>query len=163
MLAFLPAASGASGRASAIPLTADKLSVNGCKRSEISRTSSLRTVTNRHGVNAHIPSRGAAIPGWPNHYQPPEIVMSRKSGFLNGKLLLAGSCFALAISTGVAAAAPLENFSLAMQSSLVEAALACPPGTHRGYEGKYCWPNRARTCPAGFHLGYEGKYCWRNA
>jgi hypothetical protein len=88
--------------------------------------------------------------------------MSRKSAFLKAKLLLAGSCFALAISTSVVAANPLENFSLSIQSNIIEAALSCPPGTHVGYEGKYCWPNRARACPAGYHLGYEGKYCWPN-
>ena len=88
--------------------------------------------------------------------------MSRKSGFSNRKLLVAASCFALAISTGVAAATPLDNISVAVQSNLIEAALSCPAGTHVGYEGKYCWPNRARACPAGYHLGYEGKYCWPN-
>jgi hypothetical protein len=38
----------------------------------------------------------------------------------------------------------------------------CPAGTHLGYEGKYCWPNRSQICPSGTHLGYEGKYCWAN-
>jgi hypothetical protein len=38
----------------------------------------------------------------------------------------------------------------------------CPAGTHLGYEGKYCWPNRSQICPPGTHLGYEGKYCWAN-
>jgi hypothetical protein len=84
------------------------------------------------------------------------------SGSLKRKLLLVGSCFALAISTGAAAATSLGGFSLAVESNVVEAALSCPSGTHIGYEGKFCWPNRARSCPAGFHLGYEGKYCWPN-
>ncbi|MCC8982144.1 hypothetical protein [Bradyrhizobium acaciae] len=85
--------------------------------------------------------------------------MSRKSGLF----LLAQTSIALAISSGVAAASPLGNFSIAIQSAVVEAAaLSCPPGTHVGYEGKYCWPNRPRACPAGYHLGYEGKYCWAN-
>ena len=88
--------------------------------------------------------------------------MSRKSALLNGKLLLAGSFLALAISTGAAAASPLADLSVAVASNIVEAAISCPPGTHIGYEGKYCWPNRPRACPAGTHLGYEGKYCWPN-
>jgi hypothetical protein len=75
--------------------------------------------------------------------------MSRKSFVLNGRSLLTGGLIALAISTG-AIAAP------------VEVALSCPGGTHVGYEGKYCWPNRPRACPVGYHLGYEGKYCWSN-
>lgn len=88
--------------------------------------------------------------------------MSRISNLLNRKLLLAGSCFVLAISAGAAGASPLGNLALRLEANLVEAALSCPVGTHIGYEGKYCWPNTARNCPAGFHLGYEGKYCWRN-
>ncbi len=86
--------------------------------------------------------------------------MSRTSAF---KSLLVGSCFAVAISTGAAVAAPL-GFSLSVQSNVVEAGfVACQAGTHPGYEGKYCWPNRgANACPYGTHLGYEGKYCWRN-
>ena len=88
--------------------------------------------------------------------------MLRNSPFLKTKSLLVGSCFALAMSSGVAAAGPLGNFSFSVGSNLVEAALSCPAGTHIGYEGKYCWPNRANNCPAGFHLGYEGKYCWPN-
>jgi len=91
-----------------------------------------------------------------NHDQALEKVMSRKSGLF----LLAGSCFALAISTGVAAA---SSFSIAVGSGVIEAAaISCPAGTHHGYEGKYCWPNRPRACPAGTHLGYEGKYSWRD-
>jgi hypothetical protein len=86
-----------------------------------------------------------------------EIAMSRKSIFS----LLAGTCFALAISTGVASASPL-GFAVGIASNVVETALSCPAGTHVGYEGKYCWPNRGRACPAGTHLGYEGKYCWRD-
>lgn len=78
------------------------------------------------------------------------------------KSLLVGSVFALAISTGAAVAAPI-GFSLGVQSNIVEARyVACPAGTHPGYEGKYCWPNRSNACPPGTHLGYEGKYCWRN-
>lgn len=85
--------------------------------------------------------------------------MSRTSTF---KSLLVGSCLVVAISAGAAVAAPL-GLSLNVQGNVVEAAfLACGPGTHPGYEGKYCWPNRASACPPGFHLGYEGKYCWRN-
>ncbi len=80
--------------------------------------------------------------------------MFRTSIFLKGKLLLVGSCFALAVSTGAVAAAPLGN--------LVQVTVSCPAGTHAGYEDKYCWPNRARSCPVGFHPGYEGKYCWPN-
>jgi len=95
-------------------------------------------------------------------YQPQEIIMSRLSNFSNWKLLLGGSCFALAISAGAAGATPLGHLALNVQANFVEAALSCPAGTHIGYEGKYCWPNSARNCPAGFHLGYEGKYCWRN-
>ena len=75
-------------------------------------------------------------------------------GFSKQKLLFAGCCLALALSTGAAEANPLDAIQV------VEAALSCPPGTHIGYEGKYCWPNRARICPRGYHLGYEGKYCW---
>lgn len=82
--------------------------------------------------------------------------MSRKSGLF----LLAGSVLALAISTGGASA---SSFSIELSSGLIEAAaISCPAGTHPGYEGKYCWPNRPRACPVGTHLGYEGKYCWRN-
>jgi hypothetical protein len=85
--------------------------------------------------------------------------MSRTSTF---KSLLVGSFFALAICTGAAVAAPL-GFSLNVQSNVIEASfLACGPGFHAGYEGKYCWPNRASACPPGFHLGYEDKYCWRD-
>jgi hypothetical protein len=88
--------------------------------------------------------------------------MFRTSRFLKPRLLLAGSCFALAISTGAVAAAPLGNLSVNIRSNVIEVAQSCPAGTHIGYEGKYCWPNSARNCPVGFHLGYEGKYCWRN-
>ena len=88
--------------------------------------------------------------------------MSRASNFLKRKLLLVGSCFALAISTGAAGAAPLGNLALNVQANFIAVAQSCPAGTHIGYEGKYCWPNTARNCPSGFHLGYEGKYCWRN-
>ena len=88
--------------------------------------------------------------------------MSRISNILNRKLLLAGSCFALAIFPGVAGATSLGNLALSVQANIIEAAQSCPAGTHIGYEGKYCWPNTARNCPVGFHLGYEGKYCWRN-
>ena len=88
--------------------------------------------------------------------------MSRIPNFLKRKLLLGGSCFALAISAGAAGASPLGNLALNVQANLIEVAQSCPAGTHIGYEGKYCWPNSARNCPAGFHLGYEGKYCWRN-
>ena len=78
------------------------------------------------------------------------------------KSLLIGGTFALAISTGAAVAAPI-GVSLNIDSNNVEAGfLACQPGTHPGYEGKYCWPNRSNACPPGTHLGYEGKYCWRN-
>jgi len=79
------------------------------------------------------------------------------------KSVLVGGFFALAISTGAAVAAPI-GVSLNVQGNVVEAGyVACPAGTHPGYEGKYCWPNRgAHACPPGFHLGYEGKYCWRN-
>lgn len=88
--------------------------------------------------------------------------MSRTSNFLKLKLLLAGSCFALALSTGAASASPFGSLGLSVQANFIAASLSCPAGTHAGYEGKYCWPNRANSCPAGFHLGYEGKYCWRN-
>ena len=79
------------------------------------------------------------------------------------KSLLVGGSFALTISTGAAVAAPL-GFSLSVQSNVVEAGfVACGPGTHPGYEGKYCWPNHGVSgCPYGTHLGYEGKYCWRD-
>ena len=80
--------------------------------------------------------------------------MFRSTQSLKLKLLLAGCGFALALSTGAATANPLEALPV------IEAALSCPAGTHVGYEGKYCWPNRARACPRGYHLGYEGKYCW---
>jgi hypothetical protein len=95
-----------------------------------------------------------------NHLEPQEIIMTRTSTL---KSLLVGGFLALTISTGAAVAAPL-GFSLSIQSDVVEAGfVACGPGTHLGYEGKYCWPNRAvNACPPGFHLGYEGKYCWRN-
>jgi len=83
--------------------------------------------------------------------------MSRKSVLS----LLAGSCFAFAISTGAVAASPLEDVSIAIRAGAsVIGAMSCSPGTHIGYEGKYCWPNRPHACPAGTHLGYEGKYCW---
>lgn len=79
------------------------------------------------------------------------------------KSLFAGGFLALAISTGAAVAAPI-GVSLNIHGNVVEAGyVACPAGTHAGYEGKYCWPNHANACPAGTHLGYEGKYCWRNA
>ena len=78
------------------------------------------------------------------------------------KSLLVGSFFTLAVSTGAVVAAPL-GVSLNIQGNVVEAGyVACQAGTHPGYEGKYCWPNRASGCPYGTHLGYEGKYCWRN-
>jgi hypothetical protein len=86
--------------------------------------------------------------------------MSRTSTF---KSLLVGSFFAFAVSTGAAVAAPL-GVSLSVHSNVVDASfVACGPGTHAGYEGKYCWPNHgASGCPYGTHLGYEGKYCWRD-
>jgi hypothetical protein len=87
--------------------------------------------------------------------------MSRTSIFSNTKLLIAGSVLAFAISTGAASASPL-GLALGIASNVTEAALSCPIGTHRGYEDKYCWPNRGRECPIGTHLGYEGKYCWRD-
>ncbi|MBR1091656.1 hypothetical protein JQ621_29725 [Bradyrhizobium manausense] len=87
--------------------------------------------------------------------------MSRKSVFSNLKLLLAGTGLALAISTGAASASPL-GLALGIASNVAESALSCGPGTHLGYEGKYCWPNHPRECPIGTHLGYEGKYCWRD-
>jgi len=46
--------------------------------------------------------------------------------------------------------------------TLMEPVRWCPPGTHQGYEGKYCWRGDAPSCPPGFHRGYEGKYCWRD-
>lgn len=88
--------------------------------------------------------------------------MSRKSIFSNAKLLLAGAGLALAISTGAASASPL-GLALEIASNVVaRGGASCAPGTHLGYEGKYCWPNRPRECPVGTHLGYEGKYCWRD-
>ncbi len=90
--------------------------------------------------------------------------MFRTSSLLKAKSLLVGSCFALVVSTGAASASPFGGFSLSIGSKFVEAGLSCPAGTHSGYEGRYCWPNRTSTsgCPAGFHLGYEDKYCWPN-
>ncbi len=92
--------------------------------------------------------------------------MFRSSKSLKRKLFLAGCCFALAVSVGAAAAAPVDSTSAAATpvnaSPLVRTALWCPPGTHVGYEGKYCWPDRGRACPPGYHLGREGKYCWRD-
>jgi hypothetical protein len=73
-----------------------------------------------------------------------------------------GGVFALAISSAAAMAAPIGNLQLKPPPIIVEAQLFCPPGTHPGYEGKYCWPDRPRVCPRGYHLGYEGKYCWPN-
>lgn len=40
--------------------------------------------------------------------------------------------------------------------------VACPLGTHPGYMGRYCWPNRRRVCHPGFHLSHDGRHCWRN-
>jgi hypothetical protein len=81
-----------------------------------------------------------------------EPVMSRTSNI--GKSLLVA--IALGLSTLASTAMPASAFELSFGAS------SCPPGTHPGYEDKYCWPNRAPACPAGTHLGYEGKYCWAN-
>ena len=62
------------------------------------------------------------------------------------------------IALGLAALAPATMPAAAFEITVAQ--LSCPAGTHSGYEGKYCWPNRPRACPAGTHLGYEGKYCW---
>jgi hypothetical protein len=80
-----------------------------------------------------------------------EPVMSRTS--LGKSLFVA---IALGLSTLASTVIPASAFELSFGASL------CPPGTHAGYEDKYCWPDRAPACPAGTHLGYEGKYCWPN-
>ena len=54
---------------------------------------------------------------------------------------------------------------LALVSGIAEASAGryCPPGTHLGYEGKYCWANRGHhVCNPGFHLSFNGQHCWRN-
>jgi len=86
--------------------------------------------------------------------------MSRTSTF---KALLVGSFFAVAHLHRSRRRTLPWDFRSSVQSNVVEAGfVACQAGTHPGYEGKYCWPNRANSCPYGFHLGYEGKYCWRD-
>ncbi len=68
----------------------------------------------------------------------------------------------IAIALGLSALASTTMPAAAFELSFTQGALWCPPGTHAGYEDKYCWPNHAPSCPAGTHLGYEGKYCWPN-
>jgi hypothetical protein len=80
--------------------------------------------------------------------------MSRISNVARSVLIAAGLGLSAVASTTMPAAA--------LQLSFGGGALLCPPGTHPGYEDKYCWPNRAPSCPAGTHLGYEDKYCWPN-
>ena len=84
--------------------------------------------------------------------------MFRKSTVLATALALAAIG-----STMTASAAMSLSLVTEVASSLIQSAVACPAGTHLGYEGKYCWRNHENeACPAGFHLGHEGKYCWRN-
>jgi hypothetical protein len=91
--------------------------------------------------------------------QPQEIAMFRKSTMLATALALAAMGSAMTANAAMSASLLTEVASALIQT----AALSCPPGTHLGYEGKYCWRNHENeACPAGFHLGYEGKYCWRN-
>jgi hypothetical protein len=97
-------------------------------------------------------------------FEEEENAVPQSSKSLKQKILLAGLCFAFAAPVGAAVAAPANSNPVAAasvsSSPLVRTALSCPPGTHIGYEGKYCWPDRGRACPRGYHLGYEGKYCW---
>ena len=79
--------------------------------------------------------------------------MSTISNFRTSALI------AIALSAGAFASTVTPAAALELT---VVASRACPAGTHLGYEGKYCWPNRGRACPAGYHLGYEGKYCCPN-
>jgi hypothetical protein len=84
--------------------------------------------------------------------------MFRKSNLLASALVLATATF----TTHTASALSLLPAG-EMIASLALSARACPPGTHEGYLGKYCWrDHEGSACPAGTHLGYEGKYCWRN-
>jgi hypothetical protein len=83
--------------------------------------------------------------------------MFRKSNLLATALLLAATQSSITPATAMPVVAVGEA-----ALSLLAAARACPQGTHEGYLGKYCWPNRGAACPPGSHLGYEGKYCWRN-
>jgi len=84
--------------------------------------------------------------------------MFRKSNVLAAVLAFA----AIGSTITAASATPMLPLGLAL-GSLVENVRLCPPGTHAGYEGKYCWRNHeSDACPPGTHLGYEGKYCWRN-
>jgi hypothetical protein len=84
--------------------------------------------------------------------------MFRTSNVLATVLALA----AIGASVTAAPAMSVSQFAGAAVS-LLETVRGCPPGTHPGYEGKYCWRNHEKDpCPPGFHLGYEDKYCWRN-
>jgi hypothetical protein len=67
----------------------------------------------------------------------------------------------LAAYASAAAAMPVSPIH-DVPSTLIQTVRWCPPGTHQGYEGKYCWADKERTCPRGYHIGYEGKYCWPN-
>lgn len=109
--------------------------------------------------------KACRVPGHPSsRIVAEEITLFRSSKSLKRKLLLAACCFTLAVPAGAVVAAPVDSTPIAAApasaSPLVRTALSCPPGTHVGYEGKYCWPNRGRACPPGYHLGYEKKYCW---
>ena len=83
--------------------------------------------------------------------------------FRTSNLLAAVVVFAAIGSSMTAAPAMSVSQIGGVAALLAETVRLCPPGTHPGYEGKYCWRNHeSDPCPPGFHLGYEDKYCWRN-
>jgi hypothetical protein len=106
-------------------------------------------------VTSHPDRKSPALDAQPQ--LPQEIAMFRKSNLLAAVLALA------AIGSSMTGANAMRlSFGVAL-TSLAESVRLCPAGTHRGYEGKYCWRNHETdACPPGFHLGYEDKYCWRN-
>ncbi len=74
-------------------------------------------------------------------------------------LLVGGLTIVVSFST--AAALPAFPVNPTSPPSL-QLLAACPPGTHAGYLGRHCWPDRGSSCPPGYHRGYLGRHCWHN-
>ncbi len=74
-------------------------------------------------------------------------------------VLFAGLALA-AISSGAVAVPAFPIHTISTPS--LELKAACPPGSHPGYLGRHCWPDRGSSCPPGYHRGYLGRHCWRN-
>src|SRR5258708_36018229 len=107
-------------------------------------------------VPPHPDRNAPALDAQTTSCQSQEMAMFRKSNVLATALALA----AIGSAMTAVAAMPLSLVT-EVSSSLIQSVRLCPPGTHPGYEGTFCWRNHENeACPPGFHLGYEGKYCW---